>query len=170
MYLLVYGATVLDRDGPVPIYRQIADDIRNRIKRGELAKGDPIPSEAQLEADYGIARTTARRVSRELREQSLVYTVQGEGTFVGEPGTPRAPRKIPVYQEIASEIADRIRRGEFSPNRPIPSEKTLMQQYDRSKVTIRQAVACLRDAGWVFTVAHRGTYVSPREHWPEHEA
>ncbi|MCA2183097.1 winged helix-turn-helix domain-containing protein [Nonomuraea glycinis] len=79
---------MLDREGPVPIYKQVADLIRERIERGELKAGDPVPSEAKLEKDYEIARTTARRVARELREQGMAYTIQGEGTFVGKPGAP----------------------------------------------------------------------------------
>ncbi|MFC7719998.1 GntR family transcriptional regulator [Nonomuraea recticatena] len=82
---------MLDRDGPVPIYKQVAELIRARIESGELKPGEPVPSEAQLEADYEIARTTARRVARELREQGVAYTIQGEGTFVGEPWNPPRP-------------------------------------------------------------------------------
>ncbi|MEU7984168.1 GntR family transcriptional regulator [Streptosporangium canum] len=158
---------MLDRDGPIPVYKQIAEVIRERITNGDITAGEAMPSETELESEYGIARATARRVARELREQGLVYTVQGEGTFVGEPDTPRAPRKTPLYQQIADEVAERIRRGGFRPNRAIPSEKMLMEQYGVAKVTIRNAVAFLRDQGWVFTVPHRGTYVSQPEEWPD---
>jgi DNA-binding GntR family transcriptional regulator len=169
MYPLVYDVSVLDRDGPIPIYVQIAHIIRERITSGDLTSGEPMPSETQIESEYGVARTTARRVARELREEGLVYTVQGEGTFVGDPAVPRARRKTPMYQQIAGEIADRIRNGEFLTNRPIPSEKTLMRQYDVAKVTARQAVAHLREQGWVFTVAYRGTYVTEPEKWPQED-
>ncbi|MBB6344660.1 GntR family transcriptional regulator [Nonomuraea muscovyensis] len=161
---------MLDREGPVPLYKQLADLIREQIERGELKAGDPVPSEAKLERDYDIARTTARRVARELREQGMAYTIQGEGTFVGEPGNPRAPRKIPVYQRIAEEVAERIRRGEIPPNRAIPGEKVMMREYGVAKVTARQAVAHLRDQGWVFTVPYRGTYVASPDKWPDAES
>jgi DNA-binding GntR family transcriptional regulator len=167
MSVSVYGLSVLDRDGPVPVYKQIADILRERIDSGELAPGNPMPSEAQLEAEYGVARTTARRVARELREQGLVYTVQGEGTFVGDQAAPRARRKKPLYQEIGEEIAQRIRQQEFLPNRAIPSEKALMKHYGVAKVTVRQAVGFLRDQGYVFTVPHRGTYVTAPDAWPQ---
>jgi DNA-binding GntR family transcriptional regulator len=166
MSTFVYNPAVLDREGPVPIYKQVADLIRHQIERGELKAGDPVPSEARLEKDYEIARTTARRVARELREQGMAYTIQGEGTFVGQPGGPRAARKVPLYQTIAEEIAERIRQGEIPPNRAIPGEKAMMQQYGVAKVTARQAVALLREQGWVFTVPYRGTFVSPQDKWP----
>ncbi|MEU4831930.1 GntR family transcriptional regulator [Streptosporangium sp. NPDC023615] len=158
---------MLDREGPVPVYKQVAEMIRVRIEAGDLGLGEAVPSEAELEVEYGIARTTARRVARELREQGLAYTVQGEGTFVGEPGTPRPEDQIPVYQKIAADIQRRIQAGELHPNRRVPSEKELMQEHGVAKATVRQAMAFLRDQGWVFTVSYRGTYVSPVEDWPE---
>ncbi|MET8382211.1 GntR family transcriptional regulator [Streptosporangium canum] len=157
---------MLDREGPVPVYKQVAEMIRTRIMAGDLGPGEAVPSEAELEIEYGIAKTTARRVARELREQGLAYTVQGEGTFVGEPGTPRPADQIPVYQQIAAGIQGRIEAGELLPNRRIPSEKELMRKHGVAKATVRQAMAFLRDQGWVFTVEYRGTYVSPAESWP----
>ncbi|MER6944771.1 GntR family transcriptional regulator [Nonomuraea sp. NPDC000554] len=161
---------MLDRDGPVPIYKQVADLIREQIESGELKAGEPVPSEAKLERDYDIARTTARRVARELREQGMAYTIQGEGTFVGQPGAPRVRQKTPLYQRIAEEIAGRIQRGEIAPNRAIPGEKVMMQEFGVAKVTARQAVAHLREQGWVFTVAYRGTYVTSPENWPTNKS
>jgi DNA-binding GntR family transcriptional regulator len=167
MSAFVYNPSVLDREGPVPIYKQVADLIREQIERGELKAGDPVPSEAKLEKDYEIARTTARRVARELREQGMAYTIQGEGTFVGQPGAPHTPSRLPRYQQIAEEIAERIRQGDIPPNRAIPGEKAMMQQYGVAKVTARQAVAHLREQGWVFTVPYRGTYVTSKDKWPK---
>ncbi|WP_326820802.1 GntR family transcriptional regulator [Streptosporangium sp. NBC_01756] len=157
---------MLDREGPVPVYKQVAELIHARITTGDLGPGEAVPSEAELEVEYNIAKTTARRVARELREQGLAYTVQGEGTFVGEPGTPRPADQIPVYQRIAAEIRRQIEAGELLPNRRVPSEKELMGRHGVAKATVRQAMAFLRDQGWVFTVQYRGTYVSQPEKWP----
>ncbi|KAB8183437.1 GntR family transcriptional regulator [Microbispora catharanthi] len=158
---------MLDRDGPVPVYKQIADLIQEQIRRGELVEGDAIPSEAEMEAEYRVARPTARRVTRELRDLGLVHTLQGVGTFVGDGTVYRPRRNPPLYELIATEIAERIRRRELKPNRPIPSEKSLMQQYGVAKVTVRQAIGLLRDQGYVFTVPHRGSYVRAPENWPD---
>ncbi|MFG1702302.1 GntR family transcriptional regulator [Nonomuraea sp. M3C6] len=157
---------MLDRDGPVPLYVQVAEMIQERIISGELRTGEPVPSEAAMEAEFDIARTTARNVARELRKRQLVHTVQGEGTFVGPLGVPRIKRTRAVYMIIANDIIARIRRGELRPNRALPSEMTLMRQYGVAKVTARQAVAYVRAQKWVFTVPHRGTYVSDAKDWP----
>ncbi|MEU8103481.1 GntR family transcriptional regulator [Nonomuraea muscovyensis] len=158
---------MLDRKGPVPIYQQIAQLIHERVTRGELAIGDPVPSEASLEEEFQIARTTARRVARELRERGIAHTVRGQGTFIGTPASRRPHHRAARYLAISDEIAQAIKEGRLRPNHPIPSEKTLMRHYDVAKVTARKAVAHLRAQGWVFTVPHRGTYVSSPEKWPD---
>jgi DNA-binding GntR family transcriptional regulator len=150
-----------------------------------------VASEADIQREFGVARTTARRAIRVLRDEGLVHTVHGEGTFVGVhtvhgegtfvgvhtvhgEGTfvgvhaeaPRLPRKTPLYQHIAAEIAKQISAGEFQPRRPIPGETTLVQQYDVARETVRRAIALLRDQGWIYTVPQRGSYVCPEERWP----
>lgn len=134
----------------------------------ELEPGHPVPSEADLQREFGVARTTARRAIHVLREEGLIYTVQGEGTFVGAPNeAPREQRKTPLYRQIAADIEQRIRSGELRPRRPIPGETALLQQYDVARETVRRAMALLREAGWIYTVPQRGSYVSPEDSWPE---
>lgn len=43
-----------------PKHRQIADDLRGQVNRGELAPGAQLPSEAELRQEYGASRTTVR--------------------------------------------------------------------------------------------------------------
>lgn len=75
--------------------------------------------------------------------------------------------ETPVYQQIAAWIAARITSGELQPRRPIPSEKTLGQEFEGvARTTIRRAVAYLRDQGLIYTVPQRGSYVTPPEDRP----
>lgn len=66
----------------------------------------------------------------------------------------------PIYVQLADVIAKRIETGELPPNRPIPSESTLQQEYGVARGTVRAAVRLLRERGLVMTVPQRGTYVS----------
>jgi GntR family transcriptional regulator len=59
-------------------------------------------------------------------------------------------------------LAGRIERGELQPNRPVPSETTLQQEFGLARGTVRHAMAVLRERGLVFTVPQRGTYVAER--------
>lgn len=75
--------------------------------------------------------------------------------------------EIPVYVQIADWVAERIENGTLEPRRPIPSEKTLMQEFEGvARTTIRRAVEHLRERGLVYTVPQRGTYVTPPQDRP----
>ncbi|WP_067487378.1 GntR family transcriptional regulator [Actinomadura hibisca] len=74
-----------DREGPVPPYRQIADALRKGIRSGEIPPGRRIPSLVELEQQYGVARDTLRKAVQVLKDEGLVETVQGMGTFVVDP-------------------------------------------------------------------------------------
>ncbi len=76
------GGPRFDPRGPELVYVQVADDIAAQIARGELTAGDRLMGEAEMAAHYGIAKMTARRAVRELRERGLVRTVVGKGSYV----------------------------------------------------------------------------------------
>lgn len=81
------AAREIDPRAPEPPYRQIAADLAAEIQRGDLAPGRPVPSEKELGERYGVARNTVRSALAVLREQGLVYTVPGRGTYVGSDET-----------------------------------------------------------------------------------
>jgi DNA-binding GntR family transcriptional regulator len=81
---------LIDHESGRPVYQQLADIVAAQIAAGTLVVDRPIPAEARLAEEYGVARLTARRAVRELRERGLVYTVQGKGTFVAAPPEPPA--------------------------------------------------------------------------------
>jgi GntR family transcriptional regulator len=72
----------IDIYSAIPAYAQLADILRERIERGQLAPGDPLPSETTLQQEYEVSRGTVRRAVEMLRDHGLVVTVQGRGTFV----------------------------------------------------------------------------------------
>ncbi|WP_406354345.1 GntR family transcriptional regulator [Streptomyces sp. NBC_00658] len=76
---------VIDPRGPQLVYMVVADHIAGQIADRQLKPGSRLPGELALAAAYGIARMTASRAVRELRERGLVHTVVGKGTFVVEP-------------------------------------------------------------------------------------
>ena len=43
------------------VYRQIADNLRDMILRGEYEPGAQLPSESQIMSEYDVSRVTARR-------------------------------------------------------------------------------------------------------------
>jgi DNA-binding GntR family transcriptional regulator len=75
----------IDHEGPVTPYRQLAEILKARIARGDWVEGRPIASETRLVQEYGLARSTVRRAIAVLAEERAVWTVQGRGTYVGQP-------------------------------------------------------------------------------------
>ena len=76
------GRETVDPQSATPVYVQVADILRARIESGQLLPDRPVPSESQLEQEFGIARGTARKAIALLREQGLVVTVKGRGSYV----------------------------------------------------------------------------------------
>jgi GntR family transcriptional regulator len=71
-----------------PIYRQIARDLRHRIRSGDLAPGRQLPPEPELTRRYNASRNTIRDAIQWLRTRGLVETRPGQGTFVMDELTP----------------------------------------------------------------------------------
>jgi GntR family transcriptional regulator len=67
---------------PTPLYTQLADILRAMITSGELEPRSPLPSESYLQQEHGIARGTVRMAIGILRNEGLVVTISGRGTFV----------------------------------------------------------------------------------------
>lgn len=66
------------------VYVRVAADIAVRIASGELAPGTRLRSERDLATHYGVAYGTMRRATQHLREQGLIVTIHGRGTFVAQ--------------------------------------------------------------------------------------
>ncbi|XKK63920.1 GntR family transcriptional regulator [Streptomyces sp. ARC32] len=76
---------MIDYDPTRPKWEQIADVLRRRIAAGELPARTLI-SEVQLEAEFGVARGTVRKATAALRDEGLIVTTPGMGSFVADQG------------------------------------------------------------------------------------
>ncbi|MGW7477081.1 GntR family transcriptional regulator [Nonomuraea muscovyensis] len=74
-----------------PRWEQVADVIRERIAAGVYRPGSRVPSENDLMQEFGIARMTAHKVMRALREEGTIYTVRGLGSFVSQLSDTKPP-------------------------------------------------------------------------------
>jgi len=100
---------------------RIADEIRDRIRSGELTPGDPVPSTRQIVAEHGVAMATASRVLEALRRDGLVEVRRGVGTIVAAGATrpgdaPRVPDAADVVR-AAMAVADAEGLGGLSMRR-----------------------------------------------------
>ena len=72
----------LNPNSGMPIYRQLFQQLRQRIVSGQLVRDEQMPSVRDLSADLKINMLTAAKVYQLLEAEGLVETRRGLGTFV----------------------------------------------------------------------------------------
>lgn len=66
----------------VPIYQQIADQLRAQILEGKLKEGEYLPSIRGLAKDLKISVITTMKAYEQLEAEGLVTAAQGKGFYV----------------------------------------------------------------------------------------
>jgi DNA-binding GntR family transcriptional regulator len=100
----------IDPDSDRPVYRQLADLLREQIHSGQLPPGALLPSEPRMQQRYGGGRETIRRAMAVLRAEGLTSTKQGEGTRVRQPAQRHTIQLAPGDQAIIRVPSDLERR------------------------------------------------------------
>jgi DNA-binding transcriptional MocR family regulator len=72
----------IQREGDLPLYRQIVNQFREYIRTGALPVGSRLPTVRELAHQYGLTRLTVHTAYAELQAEGLVEAVVGRGTFV----------------------------------------------------------------------------------------
>lgn len=70
--------------------------------------------------------------------------------------------RTPKYRQIADAVVAAIQSGELRAGDVLPSEKQIQDSTGTGRNTARQAIAWLREQGWVETEPGRGSYVASR--------
>ncbi|HEY0700950.1 MAG TPA: GntR family transcriptional regulator [Micromonospora sp.] len=63
-------------------HRQIAAELRSRIRRGDWAPGERLPSIPAIAELFGVAKQTVQRAVDQLRVEGVLITKPGSGTYV----------------------------------------------------------------------------------------
>ncbi|HSQ71133.1 MAG TPA: GntR family transcriptional regulator [Rubrivivax sp.] len=65
-----------------PLYQQIKALLVTGLESGQWQPGQPIPSETELAARFGVSQGTVRKAVDEMAAENLLVRRQGKGTFV----------------------------------------------------------------------------------------
>ncbi len=76
----------IDPSSGLPIYLQIAQQIKTAVAMGRLQPEDPLPSVRQLAVELAVNPNTVARAYLDLEIEGVIYKRQGAGTFVSGQG------------------------------------------------------------------------------------
>ncbi|WP_111553646.1 GntR family transcriptional regulator [Kitasatospora sp. SolWspMP-SS2h] len=133
---------------PRGTYLQIAEALRAELD--ESSGPTTLPSEAELMARYGVARTTVGRALKVLADEGLIRSRQGARRTVAAAEEPPT-----VYDQISGVIAA---QG-LEPGDEFPSESDLCKLTDASRGTVRRALAQLEGAGVLEVRRGKGRFI-----------
>lgn len=86
-----------------PKYLQIAGYIRDEIVRGDRPEGSEVPSEREVAATWNVARPTASKALGVLKQQGLIESRRGSGSYVRKPqAAPRARERYERARELGT--------------------------------------------------------------------
>ena len=99
----------LSQASGVPYYRQIEQQLTDRIRAGQLVPGTMLPSVRQLAADLLVSVITVKQAYTELEAAGLITSRQGRGTFVAEGGAASARGRL--VRDLIAELDATLRRA-----------------------------------------------------------
>ncbi|MEU2153808.1 winged helix-turn-helix domain-containing protein [Streptomyces sp. NPDC019396] len=93
-------------NAPKPTAKDIAARFRREIGDGEREAGTRLPAARQLAKELGVQLMTVQSAYGQLRDEGLILTQQGRGTFVRDPSVPLGtePGSSPAYTALADEL------------------------------------------------------------------
>jgi GntR family transcriptional regulator len=93
----------------IPLYIQVASVMRRRIETKQWRLGQKISTLVELEREFQVARVTVRQAIDILREEGLLRSQQGRGTFVAENPAARHWFKLATSWDVLIEsIKDNV--------------------------------------------------------------
>src|SRR5881392_189218 len=99
-------------DSPVPIFEQIADDIRRAVAAGIYRPGDLIPSVRARAISALVNPNTVQRAYQELEREGLIISKKGTGMIVAPRS--RAAAQNGVEENMRSGFVHAIDAGRSS--------------------------------------------------------
>ena len=85
---------------PLPLYRQMYDQLAAQILRGEIAPGEVLPPIRTVAQELSVSLISVRRAWEELERDGFIHTAVGRGTFAAALGeTDKAAMRRAILKE-----------------------------------------------------------------------
>lgn len=70
---------------------------------------------------------------------------------------------LPLYIQVREIIRSQIEEGDMKPMEPLPSEDTLCNEYQVSRITVKKALEDLKNEGYILRIKRKGTFVNSQK-------
>jgi GntR family transcriptional regulator len=122
---------MIDKSSNIPVYIQIAEEIKTNIKEHVYNPGEAIPTERELTEEFGVSRMTIRQAVSNLIYEGVLYKTRGKGAFVSK-------ETIEKKMEIESFSDDMRKRGLTPSSKVLFFEKITPDEEVRQKLQLEE--------------------------------
>ncbi len=133
------------RDTVVPLYLQIAEDIKSKIRNEEIKANTRIPTELELSDSYQVSRITIRKALELLVDEEILVRKQRIGTFVSNKKMSRSLNSFMGFSQSCELAGNKAGTKFLSAElvKAMPSDvKTLNLTEDDKVIRIRRLRYC----------------------------
>lgn len=88
---------MIDRNSPIPIYVQIVEELRVKVRQAEKENREKFYTDDELMKMFNVSRLTIRQAVQVLVDENKIIRVKGSGTFLS-----RAPKKVASLESLDS--------------------------------------------------------------------
>jgi len=144
---------MMENNKKQPLYKKIAEDIKEMILTGKLKPNDKLPSEVELAEKYKVSRITSREALEELRKEGLIVRKKKYGSYVN----PNIAEKMSVSEQMSS-----INGKNIAMILPFSASKERNMEY------IKGAIDYLHPRGYILSVYSSDGYTNKERYYLEH--
>ena len=101
---------VISAMNPDPLYKQVADGIKDAVAGGTLRAGTRLPSIREMSRELGISPITIKRAYHDLEGEGYIITRSGLGSFVSDVSRERL--RAAKLDEIRRTLEGLVAEGE----------------------------------------------------------
>lgn len=127
------------------LYVEISAKILQSIMNGEYPENSPLPTERNLCDKYHVSRTTIRLAIQRLKDEDIVYTVQGNGTFIKPQVFTQPLMKFYSFTDT-SKSSDILIQNEIVSYQEVPADASIAKQTGHSEGSAFHKFCRLRSA------------------------
>ena len=138
----------LDNTVSLPLYRQLAEKIKEEIYKGTYKQDQQIPTEIELCSMYSVSRSTVRKAIEQLANDRLLIKIHGKGTFVAPPVARSSSTGFVSHtkamQQLGKHLTSRVLSTTLLPPTEIEKDFFQISQLSEKVITV-QRLRCTDD-------------------------